>query len=1092
MRKDILINVNSENNKVKIDNKTLGITSENLQGKIIFKPEPFVDGVCRLYVDGKGSILMDKQEDCYTVNILSSLLTEDSLDVCFKITEPETEDGIPIFCSKIMHFRVLETIDSSSTIPEDYPSWEQVLDSMMAKVEQMESDADDRLDEVVGQIQDLTSAYNSNATNKTNEFNTNATNKTTAFNQNYASKVTEIDGAVNSAKTELDDYTEDKKDEIDGSVDDLKSELDTYETAKEGELDSHTSTKKTELNTYTNSKKSDLDDYEETKETALNTLAGNLTSAFNSNANSKTSDFNDNATSKTGDFNTNATNKTSAYDENASTKLGAYNTNHTTKLAEYNSNATSKVSDYNTNATTKTSEFDQNASDKTDDFDDNASAKITAFNDNATAKIAEYDAHVSELQSQVDDLTTLVETELESNEVEGTEIDVSDSAEYRGRIEVKGNTEQKQLGGKSVLDPSTIGTGTINGINYSYDENTQEITLNGTCTKDNTLISFVNTNIIASASKTTFCAYCVDGSISGYGTLRFYDADYAKNCILYINELTKGNYTLKQANASYEAVNNNFRFNAGAVCNNFKIKVMVTDSTDTTYEPYCGGQPSPNPDYPQEIKVVTGDNVIKHVGKNFCGLKDQTITKAGVTFIIKDGVITANGTYTANTLTQFENEDNLVLDGNYTVKTFPVSGSASTAPNFNVKNSDGTTLANSVATSGSSVTFLVEKSSLICGIYAQKGTTFDNFKLKAQIEKGTTPNPYEPYREESFEVNLGKNLFDKDNANIINAGVSLKVISTSEYNRLLYIPVKSSTTYTIQRRNEGDVNRFRVGSCPVIPANNVSVPNSIENDNATNITITTGVNDKYLVVMYYRTYETVLTEQQILDSIQIEEGSTATSYSKYFTPIELCKIGGYSDILFKNEVGDENYNAELEEGAWYKKKVIDKKVLDDLWEWFMPTTNRFHVNITLPDGEYDLVALCDKFINALYWPTHINTDKSFIVHNGNWGNNMCRISFVDKNCASLAEWTQFVSENNLIVYHRLLNPTYEKITDTTLISQLEALRKAKWFKGVNHWWTETENLEPNLKGTYKQSNNLRIKEQDERLDNLESRLALLE
>ena len=48
-------------------------------------------------------------------------------------------------------------------------------------------------------------------------------------------------------------------------------------------------------------------------------------------------------------------------------------------------------------------------------------------------------------------------------------------------------------------------------------------------------------------------------------------------------------------------------------------------------------------------------------------------------------------------------------------------------------------------------------------------------------------------------------------------------------------------------------------------------------------------------------------------------------------------------------------------------------------------------------------------------------------------------------------------------------PTYTKITVTTLISQLEALRKSKWFKGVNHWWTETENLEPVLEGTYKQA-----------------------
>ena len=185
--------------------------------------------------------------------------------------------------------------------------------------------------------------------------------------------------------------------------------------------------------------------------------------------------------------------------------------------------------------------------------------------------------------------------------------------------------------------------------------------------------------------------------------------------------------------------------------------------------------------------------------------------------------------------------------------------------------------------------------------------------------------------------------------------------------------------------------------------------------------------------------------------------------------MELCKIGDYEDILFKNVVGDENYNAELENGAWYKKKAIDKKVLNNSWTWFNNATNRFSVEISAPDGDYILVALCNKFINAPNWTAHTNTDKSFIVRNGDWGQNKCRISFLDSDYASLAEWIQFVSENNLIVYHRLLNPSYEKITDPTLISQLEALNKFKWFKGVNHIWTETDNLEPVLEGTYKQS-----------------------
>ena len=943
MRKDILINVNSENNKFKIDNKILGITSENLQGKIIFKPEPFVDGVCRLYVDGKGSILMDKQEDCYTVNILSSLLTEDSLDICFKITEPEIEDGIPIFCSKIMHFRVLETIESSSTIPEDYPSWEQVLDSMMAKIEQMESDAEDRLDEIVGQIQDLTSAYNTNATNKTNAFNTNATNKTTAFNQNYASKVTEIDGAVNSAKTELDDYTEDKKDEIDGSVDDLKSELDTYETAKEGELDSHTSTKKTELNTYTNSKKSDLDDYEETKETALNTLAGNLTSAFNSNANSKTSDFNDNATSKTGDFNTNATNKTSAYDENASTKLGAYNTNHTTKLAEYNSNATSKVSDYNTNATTKTSEFDQNASDKTDDFDDNASEKTTAFNDNATAKIAEYDAHVSELQSQVDDLTTLVETELESNEVDGTEIDVSDSAEYPGKIIPGANLEQKQLSGKNLLPIIKGYNLTKNGITITIDED-DVVTINGTCTTDNTTLTIFDEFDLKAGTYYANFIY-LSGTMQNNTSLtrlHFADENWA-NPLYRLLTMSNGVSSPLVLSNGVHYKQRIIRLNAGEIFNNYKFKVQITETaSDFDYEPYCGGQASPNPDYPQSIKVVTGDNVVKHVGKNLLNLTSITENTSNQSANLEKGLITISWDAGFN-LDLSDIISNLDSSKIYTIS-FKHKGDALYLRNKkdNSTNILGTNVDSNYTTYSLNLTNINEFQFR----FVRKSNTGTAYIRDIQIEQGSTATPYEPYREEEYELSLGN--------------------------------------------------------------------------------------------------------------------------------IELCKIGDYSDILFKNVVGDENYNSSLTDGAWYKKKIIDKKILTDLLNWSNNGTNRFSVEITAPNGDYGLSALCDRYIQASSWANHLDTDKNFIVRNGNWGENKCRISFRDSDYSSLTDWKQFVSENNLTVYHELPTPTYEQITDPTLISQLEALRKAKWYKEVNHWWTETENLEPVLKGTYKQSNLLRL------------------
>ena len=54
----------------------------------------------------------------------------------------------------------------------------------------------------------------------------------------------------------------------------------------------------------------------------------------------------------------------------------------------------------------------------------------------------------------------------------------------------------------------------------------------------------------------------------------------------------------------------------------YEIKnIMLSTSSDTTYEPFVGGSPSPSPDYPQSIKVVTGDNTI-HISNS-----DNTISQ---------------------------------------------------------------------------------------------------------------------------------------------------------------------------------------------------------------------------------------------------------------------------------------------------------------------------------------------------------------------------------------------------------------------------------------------------------------------------------
>lgn len=83
-------------------------------------------------------------------------------------------------------------------------------------------------------------------------------------------------------------------------------------------------------------------------------------------------------------------------------------------------------------------------------------------------------------------------------------------------------------------------------------------------------------------------------------------------------------------------------------------------STATSYEPYTGGQPSPSPDYPQEIKTIIGNLKLTSCGKNLfkMGTVNDYDYKDRITNIIDDKIsikLFKEGlTFTYNKLNKFK------------------------------------------------------------------------------------------------------------------------------------------------------------------------------------------------------------------------------------------------------------------------------------------------------------------------------------------------------------------------------------------------------------------------------------------------------
>ena len=146
INKDINIKVLS-NSMIILDKAVLGISGENLQGKIIFNFEEFVDGVAWLEIEKetgeKGYIQMTKENETYTLEIKSSLLNQAGyIYMQLRITQDENVNGIAVFKSKKFYVEVLNAINATTTIEDDYPS---IIDIVNNKLEADDITAGDNI-----------------------------------------------------------------------------------------------------------------------------------------------------------------------------------------------------------------------------------------------------------------------------------------------------------------------------------------------------------------------------------------------------------------------------------------------------------------------------------------------------------------------------------------------------------------------------------------------------------------------------------------------------------------------------------------------------------------------------------------------------------------------------------------------------------------------------------------------------------------------------------------------------------------------------------------------------------------------------------
>lgn len=136
----ITIEVNKKTRMVNLSKSFLGNELENLQEKLIFKfDDVFVDGQARLeyeHESEKNYIILNKEEDSYTIPVKNILTKRGQITMQLVITEGTDEKEIPVFKSNKFYLFCNESINAVEEAPDGYELW---IEQANTKLNQMDN-----------------------------------------------------------------------------------------------------------------------------------------------------------------------------------------------------------------------------------------------------------------------------------------------------------------------------------------------------------------------------------------------------------------------------------------------------------------------------------------------------------------------------------------------------------------------------------------------------------------------------------------------------------------------------------------------------------------------------------------------------------------------------------------------------------------------------------------------------------------------------------------------------------------------------------------------------------------------------------------
>ena len=557
-------------------------------------------------------------------------------------------------------------------------------------------------------------------------------------------------------------------------------------------------------------------------------------------------------------------------------------------------------SNFNRNVSEKTETFNSNAKTKTDEFNSNANNTVSAYNVNAENKLKEYNENDTvKLKKYNDNATSSVDN---YNSNAGTKLNEYNTNSVNKLKEYNNNAT------KAFNNYNSNATTKLDEYNTNSSDKLKEY-------NDNATKVFNNYN---SNATTKLDEYNTNSDTK----LKEYDE--------HSEELnTKINSTKNEL----ERVKNNV-LETGMGTGNF---IHLEDSAMAEL---------------QELEVEGICEQKTTVGKNSLNVSKTIENSNGIkTTYNEDGSITITGIPTVSWTDLTERTNDKLTTGEYI---FSITEKKTYNIFIRIYYADNTTQDFTIINNHLNTKFTLTKEVVEYRVFVEKIIVGEKYNdtLYLQLEKGNTqtnweaftgnqssPNPDYPQKIKTITESLNvtscnKNIFDKNKPNILNAYIDGNDGTIGSYNvTSIFVKCKQNTNYAISKIIS---SRFIVGTTSIKPKNKVICNTFKRNDSATNITISTNSNDKYLIV-YVLNSKDELTLNEIFDSLQIEENSTATSFEEYVHSQITANLpeGEFIGKLSDTEKDTLNVKYNEKDGQYHLvlNKMISKVTLDGSEKW---------------------------------------------------------------------------------------------------------------------------------------------------------------